>query len=297
MNLLVAPIPHETDEFPIIQYADDTLMLLQADANQLFFLKSLLLSFKTLTGLKVNYGKSQLIPINISQEKAELLANNLGCRIGNFPFTYLGLPMGTTKPRIEDLSPIMNKVERRLSAYSTWLSYSGRLQMVNSTITPIVTYTLCTIKVLKGFIENIDRARKQCLWRGSDDMAKGGNLVAWQAVQRPKDKGGLGVLNLRLQNDALLIKQLHKFYNTVDVPWVNLIWSKYYTDRAPHCSRESGSFWWRDVLWLSTIYLGIAWCSNLGMDPLSLYGMIFGQSRPSQSNTQDYILLLPMKTS
>lgn len=35
-GLLRAPIPHDDDEFPIIQYADDTLLLLQADANQLF---------------------------------------------------------------------------------------------------------------------------------------------------------------------------------------------------------------------------------------------------------------------
>jgi hypothetical protein len=117
--------------------------------------------------------------------------------------------MGTTKPRIEDLTPIMDRVERRLSACSRWLSYSGRQQMINTAITPIVTYTLCTIKVPMGFIDNIDRARKQCLWRGSDQAAKGGNLVAWPTVMRLKDKGGLGVINLRLHNDALLLKQLH----------------------------------------------------------------------------------------
>jgi hypothetical protein len=97
--------------------------------------------------------------------------------------------MGTTKPRIEDLSLIMDRVERRLSAYSTWLSYSSRLQMVNSAITPIVTYTLCTIKIPKGFIDNIDRAHNQCLWGGSDDSTKGGNLVAWPTVMKPKKKG------------------------------------------------------------------------------------------------------------
>jgi hypothetical protein len=114
INLLKAPIPHADGEFPIIQYADDTLLLLQADVIKLFFLKALLHSFETSLGLKFNYRKSQLIPINVSQEKTQLLANTLGCQIGSFPFTYLGLPMGTTKPRIEDLTPIMDQVERRL---------------------------------------------------------------------------------------------------------------------------------------------------------------------------------------
>jgi hypothetical protein len=79
-----------------------------------------------------------------------------------------------------------------------------------------------------------------------------------------KEKGGLGVKNLRLQNDALLLKQLHKFYNKEDIPWVKLVWDKYYTDKVPHASREVGSFWWRDVMRLSDIYRGIARCSQLG---------------------------------
>ena len=235
-------------------------MMLQADARQLIFLKALLHSFSESTGLKVNYSKSHMYSINVNEEKMTHLANTLGCDIGSMPFTYLGLPMGTTKPHIEDFTPMMDIIERRLSVCSTWLSYSGRLEMVNSAITPITTYAMCTIKLPKGVIDNIDRARKQCLWRGNDAQKKGGNLVAWEVVMQPKEKGGLGVLNLRLQNDALLLKHLFKFYNKVDTPWVHLVWSKYYTTKVPHASREFGSFWWKDVLRLSIIFRGIAKC-------------------------------------
>lgn len=120
MDLLKAPIPQPADEFPIAQYADDTLLLLQADAWQLVFLKALLHSFAILTDLKVNYGKSQMISINVSNEKMVQLASTFGCQIGTMRFTYLGLPMGTTKPRVDDFVPMMNRVERRLSACSTW---------------------------------------------------------------------------------------------------------------------------------------------------------------------------------
>jgi hypothetical protein len=40
---------------------------MQADARQLFFLKSLLITFAEATGLHVNYKKSQMLPINISE--------------------------------------------------------------------------------------------------------------------------------------------------------------------------------------------------------------------------------------
>jgi hypothetical protein len=83
--------------------------------------------------------------------------------------------MGTTKPRVDDYAPLMDKIERRLTAYSSLLSYSGRLEMVKSVLLATTTYTMCTLKLPKGVIDNIDRACKQCLWRGSDRSKKGGN--------------------------------------------------------------------------------------------------------------------------
>ena len=75
-----------------MQYADDTLIFMQGDTRQLFFLKAILNSFAESTSLKVNYAKSMMVPINISEHKLNLLANSFGCSTGSFPFTYLGLP-------------------------------------------------------------------------------------------------------------------------------------------------------------------------------------------------------------
>jgi len=47
-------------------------------------------------------------------------------------------------------------------------------------------------------------------------------LVAWKKCAKPKRKGGLGIINLRSQNKALLLKHLDKFYNKKEIPWVNL---------------------------------------------------------------------------
>ena len=64
----------------------------------------------------------------------------------------------------------------------------------------------------------------------------------------------MAILDLRIQSDALLLKYLHKFYNHWDLPWVDLIWSTYYTDKIPHASDPCGSFWWKDLLKLTPIY-------------------------------------------
>jgi hypothetical protein len=113
-GVLSAPLPIPNIDFPIVQYADDTLIVLQACPRQLLVLKETLEQFAQATGLRVNYGKSAMIPINISAERLQELADVFGCAIGMLPFTYLGLPLGTTKPTIQDMSPLVGLVKRRI---------------------------------------------------------------------------------------------------------------------------------------------------------------------------------------
>jgi hypothetical protein len=109
--------------------------------------------------------------------------------------------------------------------------------------------------------------------------------VAWPVVMQPKEKGGLGVLNLQLHNDALLLKSLDKFYNKREIPWVQLVWWKYYQGKVPHAAREVGSFWWKDILRLSNLFRGIARCT-IGDGSTVLFWTIFGWIIFYQNNTQ-----------
>jgi hypothetical protein len=207
---------------------------MQANEDQLVLLKRLLHSISLSSGLVVNYHKSCLVPINVSPAKASSLAQSFGCSVGSFPFTYLGLPLGLSKPLVKDYAPLICRIERRLSASSQFLSYAGRLQLVNSVISSLPTYYMCSLKLPLTVIEIIDKHRKNCLWRGNDFNSKRYNLAAWDLVRKPKSKGGLGVVNLSIQNDALLLKQLHKFYSKADIQWVDLIWQKYYNNMFPN---------------------------------------------------------------
>jgi len=83
----------------------------------------------------------------MTNEKAQMLAGVFGCKIQSLPFTYLGLPMGTTKPRVEHYAPLMNRTERRLTATSNFLTHAGRLQLVNSILSSLPTYAMCSLQV------------------------------------------------------------------------------------------------------------------------------------------------------
>jgi hypothetical protein len=73
--------------------------------------------------------------------------------------------------------------------------------------------------------------------------SKGKCLSFLEKSCRPKDQGGLGVLNLDVQNKALLLKNLEFFYNNLDIPWVNLIRDTYYDEDRPPGIKLEGSFW------------------------------------------------------
>jgi hypothetical protein len=60
-------------------------------------------------------------------------------------------------------------------------------------------------------IEQIDKFRKLCLWRGADVNAKQRPKAAWPSLFRSREQGGLGVINIKTQNEALLMKHLHNF--------------------------------------------------------------------------------------
>ena len=157
------------------------------------------------------------------------------------PFTYLGLPVGTTRPKIVDLLPLVDCMERRLTASSWFLPQRSRLQLVNSVISWLPIFFLCSLSLPQGILKQLERIQRQCLWR-KYGQEKGHSLAAWPLVCMPKMKDGLGILNLGLQNDAPLLKSLNKFYNKAYVPWVRLVWDSYYFQRIPHDTTLCGSF-------------------------------------------------------
>lgn len=189
-----------------------------ACAKQLFCLKAVLHTFSESTGLRVNYHKSFMVLINVSDEKMELLTQTLNCQKGNISFTYLGLPLGLTKPKVEDFFPLVQRVERRLSSCASYLSYGGRLTMINSVLSLLPTFYICSLKLPVCVIEQIDKYQRNCLWRRSESDNHGPALVAWNKVCKPKNPGGLGVLNLKVQNEAFLTKNLHKFFTYANFP-------------------------------------------------------------------------------
>lgn len=105
MGLLRLPIPMETNsDFPVIQYADDTLIILEGDTRQLLFLKSVINTFSEAIGLKVNWKKSMMLPINIPKASLDFLEKNLWMLQGIISIYLLGAATGINKTNNSRLS-------------------------------------------------------------------------------------------------------------------------------------------------------------------------------------------------
>ena len=87
-------VPHLIDDgLSILQYADDTILFMEHNLEQAKNLKLLLCAFEQLSGLKINFHKSELFCFGEAQAVQMEYEQIFGCSQGMFPFRYLGIPM------------------------------------------------------------------------------------------------------------------------------------------------------------------------------------------------------------
>nr|GFA74946.1 putative RNA-directed DNA polymerase, eukaryota [Tanacetum cinerariifolium] len=65
-----------------------------------------------------------------------------GCEAGSFPFSYLGLPIGSNMSRIANWQILIDCFKARLSGWkANLLSIGGRLTLINSVLESLVCKT------------------------------------------------------------------------------------------------------------------------------------------------------------
>jgi hypothetical protein len=112
------------------------------------------------------------------KKKMNILAGTLGCLVETMSFTYLGLPLDTTKPIVQDFLPVLSRVEKRIMRIASFTSYSGRLTLVNTVLSALPTYYMCILELPMEIINQLNKYRRQCFWIGNDLNKKGNCLVA-----------------------------------------------------------------------------------------------------------------------
>ncbi|XP_028058131.1 uncharacterized protein LOC114262002 [Camellia sinensis] len=110
-----------------IQFADDTIIFCKADWEEIIAIKRILRCFEILSGLKINFHKSQVYGIGVQDNLVKEFANRLNCHSQKLPLKYLGLPLGANPRRNSTWQPVVDNFKKKLALWKRMcLFFAGR---------------------------------------------------------------------------------------------------------------------------------------------------------------------------
>uniref|UniRef100_A0A2N9F8U3 Reverse transcriptase domain-containing protein n=1 Tax=Fagus sylvatica TaxID=28930 RepID=A0A2N9F8U3_FAGSY len=223
-------------------FADDTLMFCDANNARIEHLGRVLTWFEAFSGLKINLGKSEMEPVGVVPNMAELAAI-LGCHCASLPLNYLGLPLGAKFKETTIWNPIIERMERRLAGWKRlYLSKGGKVTLIKSTLSNLPTYFLSLFPIPAGVALRLEKLQRDFLWSGLGTEEKF-HLVSWSKICEPVCRGGLAIKNLRSFNQALLGKWLWRYGRERDALWRRVVEAKYGSLWGGWCSKDvKGSY-------------------------------------------------------
>lgn len=228
----------------ILQYADDTIFLLEADVESARNLKFILCLFEQASGLKINFLKSDLYCLGGAQEMGAHLEEIFTCKLRAFPFKYLGIPLHFRRLANSDWKHVEERVEGRLASWQGKMLFRGvRLILINACLSSIPNYMMSPLEIPKGVIKKLDFFRKRLMWREGCDQRKI-HLVNWLAIYQ------------EVMNFCLLCKWLWRLETSSGV-WQKVIRKKYCRGKplALASFRNGDSHFWAGVMHVKDTFL------------------------------------------
>jgi hypothetical protein len=210
-----------------LQYADDTILFLDNDVSVARILKWFLSCFEQMSGMRINYHKSDLMTINVEPEDAKLFAQIFCCKLAGFPFKYLGVPLHYSKLSKEDLQPIIDKLIKRIAGWrGRLLNIKSRLVLLKACLASIPLYLMSVLKFPKWAIRLINSQMSHFLWNDTVDARKY-HLANWDLVCLKREFGSLGVQNLRDFILCLLASWVKRYNLDANKIWRKIVDFKY----------------------------------------------------------------------
>lgn len=204
-------------------YADDAAIFVKPVQEDVSNLATILQCFGEVTGLCTNFQKSSVVPIRCRNLDLEAILQGLPAARASFPMKYLGLPLSVWQLKRVDFQYLEDKVAAKLVPWEgRYIAAPGRGVLVMSVLTSLVVYTATALIIPPGTLLNITRVERAFLWSGSSKTTGAKCKVSWDKVCRPKDLGGLGVLNLEKFSQALRLRWLWFEWTEPSRLWVGL---------------------------------------------------------------------------
>jgi hypothetical protein len=113
MKLIEGLIPHIiSNGCAYLQYADDTILLLQDNLEFARNLKFILILFEKMSRLKINFQKSEVYCFSNANNNKDAYAEIFTCPIKDLPMSYLGVPIDHKTLSISQWAKTEEKFEK-----------------------------------------------------------------------------------------------------------------------------------------------------------------------------------------
>ena len=169
---------------------------------------------------------------------------------------YLGVPLISSKLTKGNCADLIKKIGARILSWnSKFLSYAGRVQLIQTVLYGIQTYWASMFILPKCVLKEIDALMRKFLWTCGIESSYG-SKIAWDNVCKNKKDRGLGFKNTCYLNNVLNLKHICAiFQNSAQSLWVKWIHSymlkgkSFWVVKPPATS----SWYWRKLLRLRSL--------------------------------------------
>ena len=129
-------------------------------------------------------------------------------QVGELPVRYFGVPLISTKLNESHCKPLVDRITARVASWTArFLSFAGRLQLIQSTLCSIHSFWNILFILPKKVIRLVEQILRRFLWKGPS-LEQGGVKVAWEDISCPLKEGGLGIKKLHDWNVASMSRHL-----------------------------------------------------------------------------------------
>lgn len=121
--------------------------------------------------------------------------------------------------------------------------------MVRSVLSALPVYFMTCFRLLQWVIKRIDSIRRGFLWGRNQGSPKGMSLINWDTVCMPREFGGMGLLDINLQNISLLLRWWWRPNTEPSAMWTDII-TRIRITTSGGVSRwiSGGTFFWKGLL-------------------------------------------------
>ncbi|GJY57007.1 putative RNA-directed DNA polymerase, eukaryota, reverse transcriptase zinc-binding domain protein [Tanacetum coccineum] len=185
-----------------MHFMDDALLIGEWTRVNITNMVSILQCFYRVSGLKINFHKSNLLGVGVSFDEVGRLAAITGCIPMQTPFSYLGLPIDCNMAKVRGWDPLLDKYNKRLSKWkASLLSIGGRSTLISSVLGSISTYYFSLFPMPSKVNNMLESIRSNFFW-GGDANVKKISWIPWKSAIASKEKRGLGIGSLYSLNHA-----------------------------------------------------------------------------------------------